>query len=138
MLAGQPELLHRFNNYMTGQRQDRANWLDFYPLESQLDASGLKDENAVLIVDVGGAQGHELLAIKDRFPQLRGRMILQDVPETIKQVSPDGKFECTTHDFFAPQAVKGMSNPFRILFTTNSKNRCACLLLSQYPPRLVR
>lgn len=102
MLAGQPELLHRFNNYMTGQRQDRANWLDFYPLESQLGASSSNDKNAVLIVDVGGAQGHELLATKDRFPQLPGRMILQDVLETIKQVSPDGKLECTAHDFFAP------------------------------------
>lgn len=137
LLAGQPELLSRFNNYMTGQRQDRANWLDFYPFESQLDVSGLKDENAVLIVDVGGAQGHELLAIKDRFPHLPGRMVLQDVPTTIEQINPDGKFECTAHDFFAPQVVKGESNSFLVLDSTDPKNRCTCLLFSQHFPRLV-
>ena len=55
-----PECLNNFNLWMTGQRDGRAYWLDFFPLEEKL-VNGFKgDEGAVMLVDVGGARGHEV------------------------------------------------------------------------------
>ncbi|KAI0852445.1 putative O-methyltransferase [Daldinia vernicosa] len=62
--------------------------------------------NDVLLVDVGGGLGHDLLELKEKHPSLPGKLILQDRPEVISAVSSEGVFEATAHDFFAPQPVK--------------------------------
>jgi len=61
----------------------------------------LKNKNAMLIVNIKEAQSHKLLAIKDKFSQLRERIILQNVSKIIKHVNFDNKFECITYNFFA-------------------------------------
>ena len=33
VIAKRQDDRERFDSYMTGQRRDRANWLDFYPLK---------------------------------------------------------------------------------------------------------
>ena len=92
---------------MTVQRRDRANWLDFYPLD-QLAYGFSEAEDAVLLVDVGGGRGHEIQEIKTRYPALPGRMILQDLQGTIGQVRPEpGMVEVMAHDFFTPQPICG-------------------------------
>ena len=91
---------------MTVQRRDRANWLDFYPL-NQLAYGFSKAEDAVLLVDVGGGRGHEIQEINTRYPALPGRMILQDLQGTIGQVRPEPGMEVMAHDFFTPQPIRG-------------------------------
>ena len=106
ILAKRPQDLENFNSYMTAQRWGRAHWLDFYPLEKL--SEGLSEaENAVLLVDVGGGRGHEIREIKSRYPSLRGRMILQDLAGTTKQVRPEPGTEVMAHDFFTPQLIRG-------------------------------
>jgi demethylsterigmatocystin 6-O-methyltransferase len=102
-----PDYLNNFNLYMTGQRDGRANWLDFFPFEEQL-VKGFKGGNdAVMLVDVGGARGHEVENIKTRYPHLPGRFILQDLPETAKQALDVKGMEVIEYDFFTPQPIKG-------------------------------
>lgn len=50
----------QFNNHMSGYRQGRPSWMDpdFYPVEERLFAD--MDTEGVLLVDVGGGQGHDL------------------------------------------------------------------------------
>ncbi|KAM0794283.1 O-methyltransferase [Usnea florida] len=106
-LAKNPKIFNDFNIFMSAQREGRAYWLDFYPFEQKLPAEARDSDHDVLFVDVGGALGSEILELRKRFPALKGRMILQELPQTIEHVSPDPGMEATVHDFFTPQPVTG-------------------------------
>ena len=104
-----PECLDNFNLWMAAQREGRAYWQDFFSFEDQI-AKGFVDTgdgNAVMLVDTGGARGHEIQAIKSRFPNLPGKFILQDLPSTIAQALPIPDLVAMEHDFFGEQPVKG-------------------------------
>lgn len=103
------EYLSNFNLWMTGQREGRAYWLDFFPFEERVTKGFKGGDGAVLLVDVGGARGHEVEAIKKRYPALPGRLLLQDLPDTIEQAIPVPGMEAVTHDFFTAQPIKGPS-----------------------------
>lgn len=93
---------------MTGQRDGRPNWLDFFPFEERIMHDFRHTDDAVLIVDIGGGLGHVIESILDKYPGLKGRCILQDLPDTIKQVqSPRTSIEPMVHDFFTSQPIKG-------------------------------
>ncbi len=84
-----------------------AHWLDWFPVKEEVIKGLEQDEKAVTMVDVGGSLGHELLELKKRYPELPGRLVLQDLPETIKGVAETKVFEPAVHDFFTPQPVEG-------------------------------
>ena len=133
-----PEYLNDFNLWMTGQREGRANWLDSFPFEERIVKGFWDCDDEVMLVDVGGARGHEIEAIKKRYPTLPGRVVLQDLPDTIAQALTVSGMEVLAHDFFAEQPIKGQwcTRPaFRLL--TNVSARCTCVLSTQRPPRLV-
>ena len=72
--------------------------------------AGLRsDPQAVLIVDVGESHGHDLLRLKQQFPDLPGRRILQDLQETIDVL---GDVLCgiepMAYNFYSPRLVKGL------------------------------
>lgn len=91
----------------------RPRWLDpeHFPIREVLGESAqIGEDNSVLIVDVGGGKGHDLMSLKKMYPDLKGRMILQDISFVIKQagVLPDG-LESMVYDFFTPQPIIGKS-----------------------------
>lgn len=102
-----PKDLHYFNFWLTKQREGRGSWLDFYPLEEKFLSGFSGGDDAVMFVDVGGARGHDIEAIKKRFPGLPGKFILQDLPDTIKQALPLPGVQAMAHDFFTEQPIKG-------------------------------
>jgi hypothetical protein len=57
-------------------------------------------ENRALIVDIGGCCGQSLLQIKEKWPGLEGKLILEDRPMVLDSL-PD-----LPHDFFTEQPVK--------------------------------
>ena len=81
-----------------------------YPFNSQLQQIRT-DNDAVTLVDIGGGQGHAIQLLRDQYPDVKGRWILQDLPKTIETIDPAHAkqvgFEPTVHDFFEPQPVKG-------------------------------
>ncbi|MCJ1295761.1 hypothetical protein MMC34_007325 [Xylographa carneopallida] len=93
-----------FNLSMSGFDEGRASWMDIFPVEQKL-SNGV-DNNGILFVDVGGGLGHEALALKKRFPKLPGKLILQDLPQTVQDLQLEG-VEVMAHDFLTPQTVKG-------------------------------
>lgn len=107
MFPKHPEYLDNFNQWMTGQRDGRAYWLDFFPFEERVTKDFKEGDGAVMFVDVGGARGDEVKAIKERHPTLPGRFLLQDLPVTVKQALPVPGMEAIAHDFFTAQPVKG-------------------------------
>ncbi|KID81333.1 O-methyltransferase, family 2 [Metarhizium guizhouense ARSEF 977] len=129
-LGRQPELLHSFHQFMTTQRIGHPQWLDFYPIESEL-APGFDDidPQAVFFVDVGGSVGHEIQALRKKYPNIRGRMILQDRPASIARVAPESGIEAMAHDFFTPQPIKGArAYYFRSVLHDWDDDRCRIIL----------
>jgi hypothetical protein len=95
---------------MGGRREGQPGWLDVYPVEAEL--AGKITANSVLLVDIGGNQGHDLTTFRERYPKLAGRLILQDLPEPIDKISPPLEgIEVMPYDFFTPQPVKGRFYP---------------------------
>ncbi|EED22086.1 O-methyltransferase [Talaromyces stipitatus ATCC 10500] len=62
--------------------------------------------NRALIVDIGGGRGQSLLQIKEKWPQLRGRMILQDRPVVLNSFPELPGIEKMPHNFFTQQPVR--------------------------------
>lgn len=103
-----PGVMQTFNTYMTGNQSSRASWIDWYPVEERLLNNAKADDDAVLIVDIAGGRGHYLVAFKEKFPHIKGRMILQEVPDVIddaQNLHPD--IECMKYNMFEPQPIKG-------------------------------
>lgn len=73
------------------------------------DAKGGRDD--VLLVDVGGSSGHDLIGFHAAHPDMPGRLVLQDLPTTIQSLDAAAltgqNIEPMGHDFFTPQPVFG-------------------------------
>ena len=108
-IGKRPEHFEHFNNYMSGYRQGKRSWMDegFYPMEERLGRDA--EKYGTFLVDIGGGLGHDLEELKLKHRGVRGRLVLQDKPEVISQISKGSdSIDFTAHDFFTPQPVKGM------------------------------
>ena len=90
---------------MSKYRVDRAEFLDIFPAEDRLIPGA--DENGLILVDVGGGRGHEVEKFVSKFPETKGRNVLQDQPDVLKDAVASDAFEATAHDFFQPQPIIG-------------------------------
>ncbi|KAL9633076.1 MAG: hypothetical protein Q9164_004918, partial [Protoblastenia rupestris] len=107
-----PQLEQAFNNHMAGYSQGRPSWMDegFYPVNDRLVQGMKPGKEEVAIVDVGGNVGYDLQELIRKYPNLPGRLVLQDRPDVIAKVVDTGEgIEATSYDFFTEQPVKGMS-----------------------------
>ena len=92
---------------MSASREGQKTWLDVVPFEKEF-CQDLKPDTP-LFVDVGGGIGQQCLALKTRFPNLPGRIILQEMPQTLPQVLPVDGMEKMAHDFWTLEPVQGKS-----------------------------
>jgi hypothetical protein len=101
-----PEQQEAFNRVMAITRLGRGEeWFDFFPTESRFSSTA---PDSPLLVDIGGGLGHDIAAFHKRFPDLPGRLILQDLEPVISNIADlDPKIERQVHNFFNPQPVKG-------------------------------
>ena len=76
--------------------------------DDRQEESHKESDNDVLIVDVGGGRGKVLSTIRNSWPGLRGRIVVQDLPKEIAGREPANGIEPMAYDFFTPQPVKGM------------------------------
>lgn len=84
------------------------NWLDVFPVGEQL--CGNIEAESVFLVDIGGGPGHQCGALKERYPDMRGRIILQDTEDIMKEALFCPGVEAMVHDFWTEQPVKGISS----------------------------
>ncbi|KAL5376259.1 hypothetical protein DPSP01_010611 [Paraphaeosphaeria sporulosa] len=101
-----PDNLTALIKYMGLERDVRGRWLKEYPFETQTQSWNPSAEEA-LFVDVGGNVGHYCALFKGQFPQLAGRIVLEDLPDTLNHALPTPGVEKLGHDFFQPQPIKG-------------------------------
>jgi demethylsterigmatocystin 6-O-methyltransferase len=103
-MASHPEQAKSMGLVMALQRGN--TWLDNFPVEKDLGEFPTKPED-VLFVDVGGAFGQQAAAFRHAFPNLPGRIIVQDLPVTLMSAKPIESLEFVAHDFHKPQPIKG-------------------------------
>ena len=105
--AQNPDIDARFSGMMAAQATGKPMWSQehFFPIERLARAEG---DNGVLLVDIGGGKGHDLVDFKTRHPQLQGRLMVPEMPYMVGQMQGklDG-IEYMEHDFNKPQPVKG-------------------------------
>jgi len=97
-----PNKLRWFQQLMSVPRE--GDWFDVAPFGK--DGATIEPERAHF-VDVGGSIGHQCARLTAKYPNFPGRIILQDLPETIKAARPIEGVEFMAYDFFTPQPVKG-------------------------------
>ncbi|KAI1140004.1 putative sterigmatocystin 8-O-methyltransferase precursor [Hypoxylon sp. FL0543] len=109
-LQSHPEHLGYFLPWMTAQRDGLPIFLDVLDFEREFARN--TTPSTPLFVDIGGAIGHQCVALKRRFPELPGRIILQEQAHVISQVKENPLpgfegIEAQSYDFFTPQPIKG-------------------------------
>ncbi|KAI4642224.1 hypothetical protein J4E93_007368 [Alternaria ventricosa] len=104
-----PPLGQQFNNHMGGYRQGRPSWMDsnFYPVQEQLIDGMANSKDAVLLVDIGGGYGQDIQEFRSKYPQVPGRLVLQDRPSVIDGIERlDPSIERMQYDFHTEQPLK--------------------------------
>ncbi|CAD6576688.1 MAG: hypothetical protein ASARMPREDX12_007973 [Alectoria sarmentosa] len=89
--------------------------MGIYPFDTELAplcvAAQEEDPIRVLIVDVGASQGGTMKEIHQAYPQLKGKLIAQDVARVIDHVPTDYQpreldIHLMVHDIRTPQPVR--------------------------------
>ncbi len=97
-----------FDLWMSSRRAGiKREWFDIYPIESQLLAGSDRHSASVFLVDVAGGKGHDISSLRTRFPDLPGRLVLQDLPRTFEDLPRPVDIEVMPHDLFTEQPIKG-------------------------------
>lgn len=87
---------------------------DFFPVTDRLDTKGgfPVGSDGALLVNVGGGMGHDLREFKAQFPQMPGKIVLQERPEVIQQIKDTILgVELMEHNFFTGQPIRGKAAP---------------------------
>ena len=105
----QPEVYKNFNILMTGSKGSKPSWVSWFSVKQHLLSSVKIEEETPLLVDIGGGKGTEISAFKQAFPDLNGRLILQDLPHVVKDAAEleNHGIERMVYDFFTRQPIKG-------------------------------
>lgn len=147
-LKTEPEQAVAFNTTMMLQRMDRGEpWYEYYPVTSKVGTSF--DGKTPLMVDVGGNIGINIGDFHAKFPELPGRLVLEDLPEVISSIQElDPAIERVVHSFLDPQPEIAKGAKFYFLGTVlhdwpdaecktilkhirNAMNKDSILLLSE-------
>ncbi|KAL8982000.1 MAG: hypothetical protein Q9177_005407 [Variospora cf. flavescens] len=109
-----PKHYEILNSFMAANRLAKIG-IDAFPFEDRFPSLFKNDQklesSTPLFVDIGGGRGQMSRAFKNACPSLPGRIIFQDLPQTLASVpsSSEGSstIEPMAHDFFQPQPIKG-------------------------------
>lgn len=69
--------------------------------------SAPKASEKPFFVDVGGGHGHQCSELGKKYPNLLGRLVLQDLPEGVGGLAPIEGVKVEAYDFFQPQTITG-------------------------------
>ncbi|KFY81900.1 hypothetical protein V500_10979 [Pseudogymnoascus sp. VKM F-4518 (FW-2643)] len=113
-LSTNPAMANDFHAAMQcHSKYNLTPWPEVYPTSTVVSAT--KPDRA-LVVDIGGSKGHDLEKFRLCHPDIPdGSLILQDLPDVVKDVQVDRAISAQGYDFFTPQPVKGA----RIYFMHN-------------------
>ncbi|KAL8996039.1 MAG: hypothetical protein Q9169_004351 [Polycauliona sp. 2 TL-2023] len=109
-LQHHPQELGIFGSWMSAQRETHPNFLDVMDFEQDVGLGA--DDSTILFVDIGGSRGQQSIALKERYPSLPGRIVVQDLAEVVAEAAErplpglEG-IEAEAYDMFTPQPIQG-------------------------------
>ncbi|POS70288.1 O-methyltransferase [Diaporthe helianthi] len=111
-LLKHPRQMEVFMQAMATLRDGMPNWFDHVDFRQEILHGHDTDPSVPLFVDVGGAMGQQSIFFKNSYPDLKGRIIVQDQAQVVSQIEATplpgfAGIEAMAHDFFKPQPIKG-------------------------------
>lgn len=109
-LSHHPDHLRLFMQWMPFERHGLPEFLDVFPFEKTIGQN--TTDETVLFVDIGGATGSQSRLVRDRFPDVKGKVIMQDQQHVVDAWPTDQRpdIEAQAYNFFTPQPIKGNSH----------------------------
>ena len=100
----------RIKSWNSGMRAGKiGHRTSAFPYGEALERDPCED-NGIAVVDVGGGRGQALEAIRGDWPQMRGRLVLQDLPGVIADAEGQGLppfIETSPGSFLEPLTATG-------------------------------
>ena len=91
-------------NFQAAMRLNRdTNGVDVMPFDYSVSTK----HDGAMFVDIGGNTGHQAAEVLSRYPELAGRVMVQDRGEVVKSAPNIEGIKWMEHDFFNVQPVKG-------------------------------
>ncbi|KAL4964286.1 O-methyltransferase [Aspergillus stella-maris] len=113
-LAKIPEWLRNHNHqvvegshFMEADRGSRPPWVEWFPVQEQILTNWRGGDDDTFFVDVAGGRGHDIKTFKHKFPNTKGKFVLEDLPHVIEQSVQGLDADKIAFDLFKPQPVKG-------------------------------
>lgn len=110
-MSKKPGAMENFNIFMQGLfgTPKRLGWTDgWFPIQERILDGFDPKQGEYCFVDVGGGKGHECELLLRKFPEMKGKLVTQDLPFVIKDIqSLDDRVDRMEHDFTKPQPIKG-------------------------------
>lgn len=104
MQQAHPEMARAFQNYLQLEHSYLPSWLNVVDFQSEFAENTCTD--TVLFVDVGGGNGQQCVNLLTEYPNMKGRVILQDTPSVVQDAHPHNRVERMGYDYFTEQPVK--------------------------------
>ncbi|OTA70017.1 S-adenosyl-L-methionine-dependent methyltransferase [Hypoxylon sp. EC38] len=113
-LKTRPENARNFNVFMTSHRTGTKTWLDRPEVIKEITDAFKKvtagkeggEQKGVSFVDIGGGIGHQCKAFKSQVPDLKGKIVLEDLEEVVANAELEEGIEKIGLDFLKGQPVK--------------------------------
>jgi demethylsterigmatocystin 6-O-methyltransferase len=137
----QPKMVEDFHMWMAAVYGDRpTTWLDVFDIPKHCESSADED---VIFVDIAGGIGHQCALLKAKYPELKGRVVLEDLAMVIPQAIPTPGVENIAIDMWQKQPIKGeftkpsFSKNLIILTETSigAKTYYMRMILHEYPDK---
>ncbi|KAB8205601.1 S-adenosyl-L-methionine-dependent methyltransferase [Aspergillus parasiticus] len=87
MQQAHPDMAKAFQNYLQLEHSCLPNWLTVVDFQSEFAENTCTD--TVLFVDLGGGNGQQCLNLLTEYPNMKGRVILQDTPSVVQDALPN-------------------------------------------------
>jgi demethylsterigmatocystin 6-O-methyltransferase len=98
--------------YMKVQFENRPLFFDVLDFQARFGADSTS--STVLFIDIGGSTGSQSLNFRQRYPNLLGRVIIQDRPEVVQKAKSAldrvANIELKVYDIFTPEPIKGLNS----------------------------
>lgn len=132
IFGAQPALHSHFSQMMSLWSDGWTQFQTLYPVQERLISNYDASKGDAMFVDVGGNWGQQVLSLKKAFPELPGRLIVQDLYaiDAAPRNNPEYTgIEWMKHDFFAEQPVHGACVYYlRTILHNWSDEQCVAIL----------
>jgi demethylsterigmatocystin 6-O-methyltransferase len=102
-LQQDPETIRYFQQSLAAF-ESPISWTTAVPLAEKLQEA---DKNAPLFVDIGGGHGSQCAAFRKATEHFPGRVINQDLPETLASAPKNEDVEMMAQNFFEKNQIQG-------------------------------